>query len=463
MTFTGYKNRKQEILKYLVVIYLFLSNLSIYAQGQFMAIDSLYLSTISSFYKNTENKKDAIWKGMKLAPVCLYRINGPALLYNHPNPSGNFKKVTDKLYLGEQKDLQLFGATQMEINGTLTAIVDYGLVRYSNTVEVYAELFHELHHVYQRNSFKQIGFDNPAILLTYPENYENDGIKLYEQNLLYRMCFEKNTETFKKLLNQFYSCRIKRESIIGTYIKYEKSVENTEGPAFFCEYKNYDMFAPFDKETKDNYNQKHFFSILTNSFYGRENLRKRHLASGLAMCIILDKYFNNWQVEYYSKKTDIFDFFISKFKPEKEELKINKEYFDLSKFHTKQIILNHHISLNKFNSQQGKKITLKFYKYPQFRGFDPMHAESINDTTVLHKTFLRLSGGEKNELFITNKDVVTITDKEIWFVEKVILFVPKQNILIKNNRIMIDIEGVTISWSGEIKMKDENEIIFNCR
>ncbi|MEP6683796.1 MAG: hypothetical protein ABJA35_11070 [Parafilimonas sp.] len=450
-------------LKLLVFISLFLFNKSITnAQKQLMAIDSLYMASIDNFYNNAENEKSNIWKDMKLAPVCLYRINGPALLYNHPNPPANFKKVNDKLYIGEQKDLQLFGATQMEINGTLTAVVDYGLTHYASKDEVYAELFHELHHVYQRNFVKQIGFDNPAILLTYPENYTNDGIKLFEQNILYNMCFAQDDDSFKRLLNQIYSCRLKRKQVIGEFINYEEKVESMEGPAFYCEYKFYNKFSTFTELLKDNYNQKHFFGYLTSPYYGRDNLRNRHLASGMAMCLILNKYFDNWQTEYYSKDLSLYEFFISKFQPQKVELEIDSSYFAMAKFQIHQAIAEHITSFNKFNAQQGIKINLKFKQHPQFKGFDPMHAEAINDSTILHTTMLRLSGGPNDELFINNKDAVTIIDGEVWFVNKVILFASAENISIKNNRIIIDIEGKNISWVGKVTMKTKNEIIFNC-
>jgi hypothetical protein len=432
------------------------------AQKQLMAIDSLYLTSIDRFYNYAENNKSEIWKEMKLAPVCLYRINGPALLYNHPNPPENFKKINDKLYIGEQKDLQLFGATQIEINGTLTAVVNYELSHYASTAEVFAELFHELHHVYQRNFIKQIGFDNPAILLTYPENYNNDGIKLFEQNTLYNMCFAQDSNSFKKLLNQFYSCRLKRKQVIGDFINYEEKVESMEGPAFYCEYKFYNKFSSFSEGLKDNYIQKHFFGFLTNPYYARENLRNRHLAAGMTMCLILDKYFKNWQTEYYSKNISLYEFFISKFKPNKVELEIDSMYFDLAKFQIHRIMKEHLTSFNKFNTQQGIKIILKFNQHPQFKGFDPMHAEAINDSTILHSTMLKLSDSVDDELFINNKDAVTIIDGEIWFVNKVILFAPEENILIKNNRIAINSEGENVSWDGKVITKTKNEIIFDC-
>ncbi|MDD2552059.1 MAG: hypothetical protein PHQ56_05520 [Dysgonamonadaceae bacterium] len=327
---------------------------------------------------------------------------------------------------------------------------------------MYAELFHELHHVYQREYIKDLKYDNPAILLTYPENFINDGIKLFEQKTLYKMCFAEDSVNFHKLLNQFYSSRLKRRQIIGDFSNYEESVENIEGPAFYCEYQFYNQFATFDQALKDNYNQTHFFGILTSPYYGRNSLRNRHLAAGMAICYILDKHVDNWQSAYYTQNLSLYDFFISKFKPQEEMLEIDPMYFDLSKFHTHQVVLEHKASFDKFNKQDGVKVTLEFNSTPQFEGFDPMNAESINDSTVLHKTFLRLSGGENNKLFITNKNAVTIIDKQIWFVKKVVLFVSEENILLENNRIIVDTERERTSWSGNLELKSENEVIFNC-
>ena len=315
---------KRIKFKNLIFICIFLLNTSIInAQEKLTSIDSLYLESIEAFYKKAEIAKNEIWEGMELTPICLFRVNGPALLYNHPNPPESFIQLYDKLYLGEQKELQLYGGTQVEINGILTAIVDYGHNHHSSIDEVYAELFHELHHAYQRNSIKQLQYDNPAVVLTYPENYINDGIKLYEQKVLYRMCFTNDINDFQKLLNQYYSCRIKREEIIDDYMRYEEAVENMEGPAFYCEYKFYNQFALFDEVLKENYIQNHFFGVLTTPFYGRKSLRQRHLAAGMAMCFILNKHFDNWQSDYYTENLSLYDFFMSKFNPQKEVLEID--------------------------------------------------------------------------------------------------------------------------------------------
>ncbi len=450
-------------LKLTILLFIFLFNISfLKGQEQLKAIDNLYVSSISHFYKDAEIAKNDIWEEMKLAPVCLFRINGPALLYNHPSPPDSFRKISDNLYVGTQKEWQLFGATQIEINGVLTAIVDYGLNHYSCPEEVYAELFHELHHVYQRTFIKQIKYDNPAHLLTYPENSTNDGLKLLEQKLLYKLCFERDSISFQRLVNQFYSLRKEREKIIGGYLDYEKTVENMEGPAFYCEYKFYNQFASVGEELKENYNEKHFFGVLSTPFFGRKSLRRRHLAAGMAMCFILNNHFDNWQKEYYSGDVSLYDFFISKFHPQVVELDVDPMYYSISEFHTSQEIQEHQNNFNNFSTQAGVKITLRFNTYPQFRGFDPMHAESINDSTVLHHTLLKLSGGEDNELFITNNKAVTLIGKEIWFVKNLILFADQNNIHVGNNSIKINVEGINVFWSGTLTMKTEKEIIFNC-
>lgn len=137
-------------------------------------------------------------------------------------------------------------------------------------------------------------------------------------------------------------------------------------------------------------------------------------------------------------------------------------YYDLSEFHTHQTVIEHEVLYDKFNTQEGLKVTLNFKEYPQFEGFDPMNAESINDSTVLHKTFLKLSGGENNKLFITNKNVATIIEDQIWFVKEVILFQEEENMLIEDNRITIKTGNENISWSGNLEAKTGDEIFFNC-
>jgi len=80
-------------------------------------VDSYYLNSLVDFYKEAQNVSDSIWPGMKLSPVCIYRKNGPAFLYKHPNPPRSFKNIGNGIWQGSQSDLQLYGATQTKING----------------------------------------------------------------------------------------------------------------------------------------------------------------------------------------------------------------------------------------------------------------------------------------------------------------------------------------------------------
>jgi hypothetical protein len=57
-----------------------------FGQKGLLLIDSMYINSIETFYNNAQKGTNDIWKSMTLAPVCLYREDGPALLYNHPNP-----------------------------------------------------------------------------------------------------------------------------------------------------------------------------------------------------------------------------------------------------------------------------------------------------------------------------------------------------------------------------------------
>lgn len=450
--------------KFLILV--FLSVLSQISTGQnsLLSIDSLYLNKIEGFYKNADQIRSSAWPGMTLSPICVFRNNGPAFLYNHPNPPESFKKLRDNLYMGTQAELQISGATLAQINGVLTAINGYDSPNYSCPEEFFAELFHETHHVHQITNVPGIKPDNPVVLLLYPENFKNDALKIAEQKLFYSLCFCDNEKEFNKLLSQINNIRDKRKAIIGEkFLDYEKDVESLEGPAFYCQSLYYKEYAPAGNSLKDNYIQKEFFGVLNTPYYGRNNLRYRHLASGMAMCYILDKHKDNWKEEYYSSEMKLYDFFISQLEFEETispEIEID---FAISKFQTQILIDNHTRNLDKFYNQNGVKVILEFKKTPQFRSFDPMHAEAINDSLVLHSTLLKLQGGENNELFITGWPVATYYFNQIWHVKSVVLFVPENKIeIFENNRIAIKNDNLLIYWEGTVYSKSDNEIIFNC-
>lgn len=424
---------------------------------QLDSIDSAFINSLTNFSINLEKIKDSIWPDMKTGPFCIFRLDGPAFLMNHSDPPINAKLINNNIYLLNQSDYELFGATQTLINGVLTAHNDYGQQFYSSVNQFYAELFHELHHVYQRNYVKNLKFDNPADLLTYPENYRNFAIQQYENTLLLEMLLGA-PEKFKQNLNLFFTCRIKREEIIGTkYLDYEKGAESIEGPATFCEYQYMNIFSSniIDQE----YIQHRYFYSLIEPFYSRNKLRGKCLLTGLMQCLILSKYFDDWQSEYYSSGLFLYDYFVRKMLP--KEVILPDLTYDSAKAKYFTLIENkrHTSNFETFTKQPGIKLILTFQEFPEFRGFDPMHAEAINDSIILHSTLLKL-GKADNTLSILNYQTISTIADQIWSVKTVEIFVPKESISVNNKKLIVSYNNtIKINWTyvSRIKKGDEYE------
>lgn len=126
-----------------------------------------------------------------------------------------------------------------------------------------------------------------------------------------------------------------------------------------------------------------------------------------------------------------------------------------SNFHIENQKAERREELQQFNEQKGIKIVLDFKSRPQFRGFDPVNAVAINDSTILHKTFLRL-GNDDNQLFIENKDVVAVVEENVFSVDKVIIFVSERAINLQEDNINIADDGVTIQWDGVVSEQEDN-------
>ncbi len=451
--------------RFVFVLWMFLVQ-SILLQGQgssMLPIDSLYLGGMEAFYRKAAAFSEEVWPGMRLSPMCAFRENGPAFLYNHPNPPETFKRIGDQLYAGEQAELKIAGATQAEINGVLTAVVGYDSPRYAGAEEVFAELFHEIHHVYQLKHVRSLKPDNPVTLLLYPEDYRNDAMKMAEQKLLFSLCFCDDSKEFATMLNQYKRIRDNREEFIGKeFLEYEKDVESLEGPAFYCQLMYYKAVGGGDSAVKNNFIQKEFFGVLTTPYYGRESLRYRHLASGMAMCVLLDRQNSQWKSEYYASGMKLYDYFVTQFSFNDAGFQEIAVDCAISKFHTQKIRDRHFENLHRFNRQSGIKVTLNFRKPPEFRGFDPMHAEAINDSVVLHTTLLSLKGSDRNELFITGWPALTQSTDEIWHVKSVTLFLPEKETEIRRDRIIVKGEHVSIVWEGTVERKGSGEVWVEC-
>jgi len=446
-----------DMMRILILSLFLFWNIQVVCAQKIEPIDSLYLNKLADFLGKVELIKDKVWPGMTIGPFCIYRLNGPIFLMNHPQPPANGTYLRDSIYMLSQADYALMGTTQTEINHYLTAQNNYGQSLYVSETQFYSELFHELHHVYQRNYIKNIQFDNPAEILSYPEDYRNDAIKQYENGLLLEMLFGPSDQ-FKNNLNRFYSCRLQRKKIIGDkYLNYEKSVESLEGPATYCEYMYMKEFSSSEKELE--YIHKRFFYSLVDPTYGRDGLRNKNLLTGMIQCLLLSQHFKDWQQEYYTSGLMLNDYFFSKFQPLPVELPSLSEYEAKSRYFTNMEKEKHSQHLQAFNGQAGLRITLLFNSFPEFRGFDPMHAEGINDSLVLHSTLLKLGKDSSDYFNLTNQAVLTLINKQVWFVKGITLYVPQDAIQFNGHTLVCNTPNVKINWRYLTLEKRENEYV----
>jgi hypothetical protein len=376
---------------------------------------------------------------------------------NHPAPPPEAHLLRDSIYIFKQTDYALAGTTQTPINNHLTAHNHYAQPMYVSVNQFYSELFHELHHVYQRTYIKGLKFDNPAELLTYPEDPHNDALRQYENEALLEMLIGP-AAAFNDNLNTFYTCRLLRKAIIGEkYSNYEKSVETAEGPATYCEHAYMKKYGTSASEQE--FIHKRFYYSLIEPAYGREGLRNKHLLSGMAQCIILTRRFKNWQTEFYKSGMQLNDFFFSKFPGKQVKLPSLAAYAAKAQIFTTAEKEKHSKNLEAFNNQAGRKITLIFTTQPEFRGFDPMHAEAANDSLIIHTTLLKLGKGT-NSFTAINHPALAQINKQVWFVKQVTFFVPESAIKNENSVLTCTDETLSIQWKYSRIEKTETEYII---
>jgi hypothetical protein len=431
------------VVKLLSIYLLLVASITSLSAQTTTPLDSAYLAHLATFSKNAYSLAPEIWPGMTIGPFCIFRVNGPAYIMNHPAPPKEARLLRDSIYIFKQSDYALAGTTQTPINNHLTAHNNYGQPMYVSVNQFYAELFHELHHVYQRTYIKKLKFDNPAELLTYPEDPHNDAVKQYENEALLEMLLGP-AEKFNDNLNRFYTCRTLRKAIIGEkYSNYEKSVESAEGPATYCEYAYMKKYGP--TATEQEFLHKRFYYWLVDPTYGRDGLRNKHLLSGMAQCIILTRRFKNWQMEYYNSGMQLNDFFFSKFPGKQVKLPVLASYKAKAQYFTANEKEKHSANLEAFNSQPGRKITLIFNIQPEVRGIDPMHAEAVSDSLILHPTLLKLGKGTNSFTAINHATLARI-NKQIWVVKRVTFFVPESSVKFENGVFTCTDKAVSVQW-----------------
>jgi hypothetical protein len=270
--------------------------------------------------------------------------------------------------------------------------------------------------------------------------------------------FSDSSVNFKQHLDLFFTTRNTRKEIIGAkYLDYEEGAESIEGPAMFCEYQYMNQFSTaVDKE----YIHHRYFYSLTEPLYNRNNLRGKCLLTGLAQCLILSKKINNWESEYYGSGISLYEYFIKKLSPVKTILPDLPYEMAKAKYFTAIEKQNHYLNFESFNKQPGIKLVLAFKEYPEFRSFDPMHAEAVTDSAIIHSTILSLAKAD-NSLSIKNYRVISNIADQIWFVKSVEIYVPEDSIRFENNKLIVLMKsGVELKWAFLNKVKNGNEYRF---
>jgi hypothetical protein len=282
-------------------------------------------------------------------------------------------------------------------------------------------------------------------------------LKQYENEVLLEMLLGP-AEKFNENLNKFYTCRTLRKAIIGDkYCNYEKSVESAEGPATYCEHAYMKKYGSTAMEQE--FIHKRFYYSLVEPTYGRDGLRNKHLLTGMAQCIILTRRFKNWQTEYYNSGMQLNDFFFSKLPGKQAKLPALASYEAKTQYFTMQEKEKHSKNLDAFNSQPGRKITLIFTTQPEVRGVDPMHAEAVNDSLILHPTLLKLAKGT-NSFTAINQSTLARINKQIWVVKRVTFFVPESAAKFENGVFTCKNDAVSVQWKYAKHEENGNEHII---
>lgn len=117
------------------------------------------------------------------------------------------------------------GNTAIEFRGNYIAI--WNLAYEDEEIDfdiLTSNIIHEMFHCFQKEQ-KESRFPDDLILLDYPDNLENYGLKMLENKILIESLDE------KEKMFDFISIRKQRETIIGKAIEQEYKVETIEGLA----------------------------------------------------------------------------------------------------------------------------------------------------------------------------------------------------------------------------------------
>lgn len=417
-------------------------------------LDRLYADLLPEFMRQAKRLTDLIWPGMAPCPVCLFRTGGPAWLYGHSNPPEGFEKHSNDLWRAPQESTELFGATQYRLGGEWTAVADYADASRPPR-DVLSELFHEMHHVHQRERMPHKRWEDIGTLLTYPEALEAETLKAYENGLLAQTLA--GGDDASETLARFRASRRRRSDLLGAAaLELEGRIETMEGPALYCQ-------ARCLQELKMGVLPDGAGAIGADSAllqplhqlsWGRNLLRQTHMARGLAMCLLLDRLAPSaWKSRLFNGEMLIGGLLEEHGSNARVNLPDLRELRLQLKALGAEADAGRGEALEEFLSAGEESLALAVPHGVRVVGMDPMSARMIEPGVILHPRMLRLEGPEGLHLWLQDVPVLARVEGSIWKPSQLLFHLPGDDCLArKNGRTVVGVPGISLDWPTDSEM-----------
>ncbi|WP_404293813.1 hypothetical protein LG276_05840 [Cytobacillus kochii] len=369
------------------------------------------------------------WPHFIASPYAYYNHES-VYLYQHPQFNGQ------EVILPWNN--QFTGSTSIIFENEATAVVD---INNLNKEEVYATLIHELFHCHQYH-MKEKRFPNELVGIAYPLDRENIQWRIQERECLNRALSIKNINKQREAIQAFIYWREKRKEQYNELVQYEGHIETIEGPAFFIEFLAYkDIVNQTDELVLERYLKSLTdYSIMTNS------IRHSCYPSGLAICLLLEKFSPKWKEELFEHQLTIYEILQKEFEPIARAPKKMHLAYSLDNL-IREAEMNKEIEISSFKKTNGLLLTL--IGKGRIQQFDPMNIIQSHKN-FLHKNGMTIRLQEQSIYF--SQPVLALTENglnDVLQLQFVIDHPPEQTI------DGIFIEGIG-HFLGEIKQVGNN-------
>jgi len=310
---------------------------------------------------------DALWKGFHRYPFALY------------------DEKTVYLENGEiPRDERFFGNTAIEYEGGRLAIWNIeGEPSKEDAETLTADMVHEMFHAFQQEHDEK-RYPNDLTTLKYPFDTENLSLK-YTENKLLADAFEATDSVHeKRLLNQVYGLRQRREALIGEMIKCEYLTETFEGMADYIGTSALKMLS----EEKYAKRCKLYIAKLRQLTPLQFDIRRISYYSGAVLLLVAKELGIDFHHEVSGAKDPVWHWISAVLTPElpkifEADAELEKALIEMRTKHENEI--------------EEFIRSFQAVKTGDFKiiGYDPMNMIRVKDY-VLCRTFVRLTDNKSN-------------------------------------------------------------------